>query len=242
MIQEIFNFDQVEHLDWNDFIESEENREAVACLSCWPQSWTTNGVVIYGGPKVGKTHLASLWAQTANAVYILRSGFSETPRSLFNQHQNAEPNSFNFVIDNFDEVLEEENGKNPNLNLNFDNWMFDFFNICKEKKSSFLLLSRTAPSLWNLRLKDLRSRIQTLPAICIKQPNDPLLLKIGKKISKDFGISISDETISYIMEHVTRDVPTLSETLRMLDRIALQKQKSITIAFVRKYFGESNEK
>lgn len=233
MIQEIFSFNQVERLDWNDFIESEENREAVACLSCWPKSWNTNGVVIYGAQKVGKTHLASLWAQTANAIYILRSGFSENPRYLFDSNHN----NCNFVIDNFDEILEAQSN---NSNCNFDKWMFDFFNICREKKCFFLILSRTAPSLWNVPLRDLRSRLQTLPAICIKQPNDSLLLKIGKKISKDFGIEISDETIGYIMEHVTRDVPTLSETLKMLDRIALQKQKSITIAFVRKYFGEKN--
>lgn len=241
MIQEIFNFDQIERLNWNDFIESEENREAVACLSCWPQSWTTNGVVIHGAPKVGKTHLASLWAQTANAIYVLNSGFSGTPRLLFDSHQNAEGNTPNFVIDNFDKILEEESEKNSNLNFNFDNWMFDFFNICKEKGSSFLLLSRTVPSLWNLQLKDLRSRLQTLPTICIKQSSDSLLLKIGKKIAKDFGIDISSETISYIMEHVTRDLSTLSETLKILDRIALQKHKSITIPFVRKYFWEKND-
>lgn len=232
MIQEIFNFDQVERLDWSDFIESEENREAVSCLSCWPQSWNTNGVVIYGAQKVGKTHLASLWAQTANARYILSSGFFESPRALFSPNYN----SCNFVIDNFDSLLADQNRNN------LDNWMFDFFNICREKNSFFLILSRSAPSLWNIRLRDLKSRLQTLPAIYIKQPNDSLLLKIGKKISKDFGIAISDETIDYIMEHVTRDVPTLSETLKKLDRIAMQKQKSINIPFVRKYFGENGGK
>lgn len=230
MIQEIFNFDQAERLSWSDFVESEENREVVACLSRWPRSWNSNGVVIYGGPKVGKTHLASLWAQSANAIYVLRSGFFESPRALFA----SEYDNFNFVIDNLDVLFEE-------LDIyNLDKWMFDFFNICKEKKRSFLLLSRLSPSSWNVRLKDLRSRLQTLPAICIKRPNDTLLLKIAKKISMDFGIAISDSTLNYLIDRITRDVPSISETLKKLNRLAMQKKKSITTSFVRQYISSNN--
>lgn len=224
MIQEIFSFHQVENLNWNDFIESEENREAVACLSCWPKSWHSNGVIIYGTPKVGKTHIASLWAQTANAIYILKPAFDKNPRNLFDAN-------CNFIIDNFDDLTD------------IDNWMFDFFNICREKNRFFLLISRTSPLTWDIKLKDLRSRLQTLPVINIKNPNDDLLLKIAKKISKDFGISVTDETLNYIMSHITRDVSTLSDTLRMLDKFAMQKQKSITIPFVKNYIcAEQNEK
>lgn len=231
MIQEIFDFHQIERLDWNDFIESEENHNAISCLSCWPESWPGNGTIIYGASGVGKTHLASLWAQTANAIYILKSGCYEHPRNLFyRDDSSSDSNNCNFVIDNFDEFYEE--GASV---INIDNWMFDFFNICKEKGRYFLLLSRTPPSLWNVRLKDLRSRLQTLPAIQINQPNDDLLLKIAQKISKDFGIVIADETLKYLMERITRDVKTLSKTLKILDRIALQKQKSITIPFAKKY-------
>lgn len=216
MAQEVFNFHQIESLDWCDFIESEENREAVACLSHWPKSWSSNGVVIYGAHKVGKTHLASLWAQAANAIYVLKSAFNRNPRALFEAN-------CNFVIDNFDEFSTA------------DHWMFDFFNICREKGRYFLLIAGIPPSLWNINLKDLKSRIQTLPVINIKTPGDDLLMKIVKKISRDFGITISDETVNYIMNYVTRDVATLSETIRTLDRLAMQKQKSITIPFVRNY-------
>ncbi len=222
MAQEVFNFHQIESLDWNDFIESEENREAVACLSCWPKSWSSNGIVIYGAPKVGKTHIASLWAQAANAIYVLRSAFNENPRVLFEAN-------CNFVIDNFDAFVK------------IDRWMFDFFNICREKGRYFLLISRTPPSLWNIDLKDLKSRIQTLSVINIKTPGDDLLMKIAKKISKDFGITISDEVLNYIMNYVTRDVSTLSETIKTLDRLAMQKQKSITIPFVRNYIFSKQE-
>lgn len=218
MNQEVFSFHTVENLNWSDFIESDENREAVACLSLWPSSWRTNGVVIYGEPKVGKTHLAGLWAQSANAIYILNSAFEEKARNLFDSNSEC-----NFVIDNFE------------YSSRIDNWFFDFFNICKEKGRFFLLISRMHPSIWNISLKDLRSRIQTLPAIHVRNPNDELLLKIAKKISKDFGIEIKDEAIAYLMEHITRDVPTLSNTLTVLDKLAMQKQKSITIPFIRNY-------
>lgn len=215
-MQEVFNFHQVENLSWNDFVESDENREAVAWLSQWPKFWRNNGAVIYGEPKVGKTYIASLWARTASAIYVLESGFSDSPRNLFQAN-------CNFVIDNFDSFA------------NIDEWMFDFVNICKEKNRFFLLISRTKPSMWNINLQDLRSRLAMLPAINIKMPSDDSLMKITRKISQDLGAIIADEVLNYIMAHVTRDVATLSETLKVLNKLSMQKQKPITIPFVRKY-------
>ncbi|MDR2795005.1 MAG: hypothetical protein LBB12_04480 [Holosporaceae bacterium] len=217
MIQEVFDFHKVENLNWNDFVDSDENREAIKCLMQWP-NWNANGVIIFGDAGVGKSHIANLWAQTANAVYVLRHSLNWDPRSLFEVE-------CNFIIDNFDDFLNTKN---------YD-WIFHFFNIAKEKNRYFLLLSRCHPSLWRIALNDLRSRLFTLITIQIKNPEDELLFKIAKKISRDLGMVIADEAIRYLIRIVDRSVFSVTNTLKILDKIALQNQRAITIPFIKKY-------
>jgi chromosomal replication initiation ATPase DnaA len=116
-----------------------------------------------------------------------------------------------------------------------EKWMLHFFNIAREKNRFFLLISRNHSSLWPIKLSDLRSRLFTLPTVNIKNPNDELLLKIGRKLSKDIGVIISDDALVYIMNFIDRNVTTLLNTLKILDKLALQKQKTINISFIKNY-------
>jgi len=218
MFQETFGFHKIENLDWSDFIESEENHDAIRCLTLWPSSWNSNGVILYGDSGVGKTHVANLWAQTSKAVYVIKPSLNNDPRVLFDAE-------CNFVIDNFDDFLVTKNYS----------WMFHFFNIAKEKNRYFLLVSRFHPSLWKIELDDLRSRLFTLPAINMKNPNSELLVKIAKKLSKDYGVAITDDALQYMMNFIDRNVVTISNTLKILDKLALQRQKTININFVKGY-------
>lgn len=216
--QEIFDFKKEEKLDWNNFIEGDENREALLYLTQWPH-WTTNGLLITGQHGVGKTHLAALWAQSANAVYLLKDSLRYDPRDLFE-------NDCNFVLDDAQNFLIDQH------------WLFDFYNVAKEKNRFFLMLDTLPASIWNVSLKDLASRLSLVPVINIKNYDNDLLKKITKKIMNDWGISIPDNVIDYIINTSERDIEHISRLLYRLDAIALQQQKSISISFVKKYLGQ----
>lgn len=219
MQQEIFPFHKVENLNWNDFVMSEENLDAVSSLTKWPQ-WITNGLIIHGEPGTGKTHLAALWAQSANAIYVLNESLKHNTRDLFQ-------NNCNFVIDNFENFLTTSNYA----------WLFDFLNIAKEKNRSFLILAKKHPQSWGITLKDLSSRIFTIPCVKIHQPNDELLLKIAQKISKDLQISIQKDVLQYLLNFIPRDVKSIWSLLKTLDQLSMQKHKSINLAFVKNYLN-----
>ncbi|MDR2781738.1 MAG: hypothetical protein LBB21_04790 [Holosporaceae bacterium] len=215
MQQEVFDFHKIDRLDWCDFIESDENRNALLYLTKWP-NWNSCGMIIYGEPGTGKTHLAALWAQTANAVYVLKESLNHNPRDLFEA-------KCNFVFDNFDDMIKYEN---------YD-WFFHFFNIVKEENRFFLILSRVHPSLWGIKLSDLRSRLFTLSAVGIDAPQDDLLLKISQKIAKDLQITVPDDVMMYILNTVERNVSSITDVLRILDKLSLQKKKTLSLSFIK---------
>ena len=217
MQQEILSFEKIEKLDWNNFVEGPENRDAITYLVKWPD-WSNNGLIIHGNSGVGKTHLVTLWAQTANAVFISEKDMPSDPRSLFSDDAN-------FVFDNFDNFLEAEN---------FD-WLFHFINIAREKQKFFVFVSRHQPSFWTITLNDLRSRILALPSVHIENPGDELLFKIAQKLCSDLGILIHENTINFILKRIDRQVNSVAKLLEILNKLSLQDQKKITIQFIQNH-------
>lgn len=220
-VQQVFDFSKEESLSWKDFIESEENRDALTYLVRWP-NWNSNGLIIVGEHGVGKTHLASLWAQSANAVCVLKSCVNNDPRDLF---LHTEDNKCNFVFDNFQDFLTDQR------------WLFDFYNIAKEKHRSFLITDVTPPALWNISLPDLKSRLNLLPVVRIYSHSDELLFKVTKKLARDYNIEISDNVVKYILTMCQRDIPEISRVLKTLDKLSLQQKKPLSLNFVRKYLN-----
>lgn len=218
MKQEIFDFGNTERLSWKDFIESKENQEALRYLMTWP-NWSNNVLILFGESGVGKSHLAGLWAQCANAIYITQGDLCDNPRELF-LTQNS------FVIEQFDDLV---------FNAASNNWMFHFLNILREKQGYLLVTERVRPTSLNIWLNDLRSRILSYPAVHIESPKDELLFNIAKKVSKDLGVFIPDEALSYMLNIIDRNVITLATTLKTLDKLSLQLKKKISLSFVRKY-------
>jgi chromosomal replication initiation ATPase DnaA len=219
MRQEVFDFHKTERLDWSDFIESDENRDAIFRLAKWPD-WDSFGTIVCGESGTGKTHLAALWAQTANAVYVLKGSLNRSPRDLFDAE-------CNFVIDNFDDFISPQN---------YD-WMFHFLNVAKEKNRYFLILSRSRSSILNAGLDDLRSRLLALPFVRIAPPADGLLLKISQKIARDLEITVPCDVMTRILNHVERKVGSGAEVLKTLDKLSLRQKKTLSLAFVKKYFA-----
>ena len=218
-VQEVFDFSQEESLSWSDFIEGSENHDVLAYLMQWP-NWNSNGLVIFGEHGVGKTHLASLWAQSANAVCVLKSCLNSDPRDLF---ENTYDNRCNFFFDNFQDFLIDQR------------WLFDFYNIAKEKRRFFVITDITSPALWKISLEDLKSRLSLIPAVRIASHGDELLFKVTKKLAKDYSIEISDEVVNYILTICQRDIPRISHILKTLDKLALRQRKPLNLGFVKKY-------
>ena len=219
--QEVFDFHQPERLDWNDFVESDENRDVISYLKQW-NSWKTNGLIIFGASGVGKTHILTLWQQSAKATKIQMDDLNHNPRELFE-------NQRNFAIDDIEKFLQTQSY----------NWFFDFLNILKEKQGVIVATTSTSPSIWDISLQDLKSRLLLIPVLKISDPGDSLLFHIIKKLAKDLGTKIADNCVQYILNNFPRNIQEIRNLINTLNKFSLKKKQSISVQFIKKYAQKS---
>ena len=172
-----------------DFIVSSCNAEAFAAVDRWPE-WPFFALCVYGPENCGKTHLTHIFSDKVSVlthypyqIPRIEAGkiTLELPPLLFERHRCL-------VVENLNEEINEEA-------------MFHLYNLYRNEGGSILFTSRRAPARLDIRLPDLRSRLNIIPSIEISEPDDELLsalksvficeLKIGgRRESQICGTSI----------------------------------------------------
>lgn len=191
----------------DELVVSPANREAVALIDRWPD-WPASLMVIAGPPGSGKSHLASIWAEKADALVIdpQEEGTIET----------AAPLGKNLLIDGIDAFLIDENA------------LFHAINATRAAGKHLLLTSRTWPSQWSLQLPDLLSRIKSAPMVEIAEPDDELLAGVIVKLFADRQIGIDPLVVRYLVSRIERSLATAQDVVNRIDHAALETGSRIT--------------
>ena len=135
-------------LDRADFLVTDSNREAVGWIDSWPE-WSMHGLGLYGPAGCGKTHLTQVFAAKSGATFLDENDMTcDDPVALV-------ASSRAFVWDGGDRVPNE-----PTL--------FHIFNAVREAGKHLLIVGQTAPSRWDVRLPDLKSRLAGMPSVEIR--------------------------------------------------------------------------
>lgn len=121
--------------------------------------------------------------------------------------------------------------------------IFYLFNRIRDNKDSTLIITaNTPPSLLDLNLKDLTSRLQWGSCFQIKEPSDDLKLKILIERAEKKGFKLPQSVAQYLLSHYERHLSSLMQILEHLDIESLEAQKqTITIPFVKKCILENSE-
>jgi len=161
--QLILEFEHRPSLSGEDFLISDENREAVAWIDKWP-NWPSPLVVIHGPPGCGKTHLCEVFRAKASATG-LAPGLSRDLASV--------DRSKAFVFDGLDRFMggdvEEE--------------IFHFYNALRAEGGHLLATATLPPPQWPFSTPDVRSRIQASPSATIVAPGDGLIAGLLVKLA-----------------------------------------------------------
>jgi len=200
-----------------DFIVSDENKDAVFLLEKWPY-WQSPVVVVYGASGCGKTHLLKrFFAKNIDKILFING------RNL-KKIEDLQYFSSCIIIDDAQYCDEET--------------LFHLFNIVKEENKTMLLSSESPPARWKTVLPDLKSRLSSVINVDIKSPSDELLSMVIVKMFSDRQIEIGKDALSFLIKNIERSFSAVADIVDKSDKIALASKRPITIPLLKEALSQ----
>lgn len=213
MHQTAFSFKTEDSYNQNEFIVSSSNVVAHNLINSWPNSWGVNPyqkALILKGPKSsGKTFLAKKWIVKSKAI-ILQKNHELTEETLINHPA--------FIIEDFDSSWHEER-------------VFHYFNAINEGGKYLLITVAVIP---DIKLPDLKSRINALNIVNIDMPDDQMIEILIFKLFSHYSIVINSEIINFLIKILPRDCAEIIKSVQMINDYALGHKHKITIPLIKK--------
>lgn len=203
------------------------NAELVANLPRFVSgAMTEAGLLIWGAPGAGKTHLLHAAMELAKELRIETCFFVE-PGAIGDDKETAA--SALVIIDRVDAADATAAGR-----------IFRLYNALKDRGGRLLAASRVPLSALPLR-EDLRTRLGwglVYEALPLADEEKPAALEA---YGRQRGFHLSVEVIDYLLRHGRRDMPSLLSTLAALDRVSLAAKRPITVPLLREWLQRELE-
>ena len=90
----------------------------------------------------------------------------------------------------------------------------------------------------NIKLEDLKSRLNSFTDIGIELPTDDLLRVIISKYFSDKQIEITPKISEYIIKNIERSYEKVFEFIKEIDDLSLSSGKSININLIKKVLNK----
>jgi len=198
------------------------NAELVEALSAFVTGGRDTGMLIWGGPGVGKTHLARAAIALAQQHGLGARMFAH-PSEIDDEALVAVGASEERVvaIDGIDLADEATAGR-----------LFTLYNVLKERQARLIATSRTPLAALPLR-EDLRTRLGwglVYELLALEDDDKPAALAV---YARGRGFTLSDDVMEYLLRHGRRDMPSLLATLAALDRLSLATKRPITVPLLK---------
>lgn len=192
---------------------------------------------IWGSQSSGKSHLL----KAVNNHYLIQErSASYIPLAKSNYFSPQ-------VLDNADQldVICLDDLETIVGNEEWELAIFDLFNQIREqqglfsqgKKTLLLITADRPPNQLNIRLPDLRSRLNWGEVYRLDELNDEQKQDILKQNAYRKGLELPDEVASFLLKRLDRDLNLLLTKLDLLDRASLQAKRKLTIPFVKEILG-----
>ena len=181
------------------------------------------GVLLWGAPGAGKTHLlraavGAVEARGGSATYIA------DPGALLAQDPGALAARRLVAIDGIDRATPDAQAR-----------LFTLFNGLTERGGRLVAASRVALAGLPVR-EDLRTRLGwglVYEIVPLADADKPAALAA---YARQRGFRLTDDVIGYLLAHGRRDMAALLATLAALDRHSLATKRPITIPMLRDWW------
>jgi len=190
----------------DDLVVSPANDDAVTYIERWPD-WPSPVTILAGPPGSGKSHLAAILREAAEAVTIDAASIvlpgGAGPLALI------------------------EDGDAPELD---QTGLFHLINTVRAGQGSLLITARRFPGAWGVTLPDLASRLKAAAIVEIREPDDELLVGVIAKLFADRQLEVEPHVVHYVARRIERSLSAANAIVDRLDRAALQQKSRITRA------------
>lgn len=204
-----------------DFMVAKSNLEAVKLVDEWP-NWSNFAVCLYGHEGSGKTHLAHIFIDNVYKktgihykIPIIRAKDIklETIYRLFEENKCL-------VVEELDEKINEEA-------------LFHLYNLYRNEGGFILFTALKPPARMKFKLADLQSRLNSIPAVEIKEPDSDLLSAVIVKLFSDRQVNVSPDIVNYIINNAQRSFAYIKKLISEIDNISISKKRAISIPIIK---------
>ena len=190
------------------------NGEAVAALSSLANGTLMHpGLLVWGGPGGGKSHLL-------HAAMAAARGHG---RSVVERVIDVEGVRPGMLV-----VVDDVHGLAPNAQAA----LFTLVNVLASVGGQWLAASHVPPMALPLR-DDLRTRLALGLVLEIQPLADADKPAALAAYARERGFHLSDDVIVYLLAHGRRDMTSLVATLAALDRRSLDMKRNVTVPLLR---------
>lgn len=202
----------------DDLVVAPSNATAVAIVERWPD-WPSPVVILAGPAGAGKTHLASIWRERAQAYQIDARQLGQASAREAASHRPV-------LIDSIDSAPIDEVG------------LFHLINSVRQAGTSLLLVSQKFPAGWDVRLPDLQSRLKAASTVEIHEPDDDLLAAVILKLFSDRQIEVEPHVVQFIVRRIERSLFAANAVVAYIDRVALERKMRVTRSLAAEVMAE----
>lgn len=181
-----------------------------------------SGIILWGAASVGKTHLLRALAQVVEhgnfRVKWLQSDYSDQ-----SYVENGDARQI-YLLDDLEDFIVDSKAEQLLLS-----------GIEKIKQTQALLLITAKQPLNRvaINLDDLSSRLKALDSFELHGLGDSQKREVVKQRAFQRGIILSDEVISWLFTHTSRDLALLLNLLAQIDTASLAQKRKVTIPLIK---------
>jgi chromosomal replication initiation ATPase DnaA len=195
----------------DNFLEGPANAAALGLIEAWPE-WPSRTMLLVGPEGSGKSHLATIWAEAAGARSI--AGHALAPANVPGALATGA-----LVVEDLRAGDCDERA------------LFHLLNLAREDAAFVLITARLAPTVFEIELRDLRSRLRALPVVTLQPPDDQLFRALIVKLCADRQLAVDEAIVGYLANRIERSYAAARDTVALLDREALRLGRPLTRVF-----------